>query len=411
MKKTFEIMRYEFSSALRRKSFLLIAFGIPTIAVIIFAGINLVRSNDSTSSTTGQAQESFQFEIEGYVDNAGIVSSIPEDIPEGILNPFPSEEAAKKALDNGEITAYYLIPANYVESGDLIYVHPNINPIAEGGQNWVMIWTLYFNLLGGDIEMASNVWSPANYVRRDLSIISSQDGTSPEACTGYTCESNVLIKLLPNLIMVIIYISIVSGGSYLLRLVSNEKDSRVMELLLLSASPNQLLSGKVVSYCIQNWRSNFKFATWFLVSNISPGLGFDFFRAWICDICDNDGRSWSSNAKIISIYFSLFYSLIPVIDQLFIFNHARHETSFTFGCGIEYFPVICSSHDDNQVNCRKCSTLAANSSCCLNNNYGSVYHSGSCTHVPGTNAPIRSTFLNSTLCESIDELILIGDSE
>jgi ABC-2 type transport system permease protein len=252
MKKTFEIMRYEFSSALRRKSFLLIAFGIPTIAVIIFAGINLVRSNDSTSSTTGQAQESFQFEIEGYVDNAGIVSSIPEDIPEGILNPFPSEEAAKKALDNGEITAYYLIPANYVESGDLIYVHPNVNPIAEGGQNWVMIWTLYFNLLGGDIEMASNVWSPANYVRRDLSIISSQDGTSPEACTtpGYTCESNALIQLLPILIMVIIYISIVSGGSYLLRLVSNEKDSRVMELLLLSASPNQLLSGKVVSYCI-----------------------------------------------------------------------------------------------------------------------------------------------------------------
>lgn len=252
MKKTFEIMRYEFSSALRRKSFLLIAFGIPTIAVIIFAGINLVRSNDSTSSTTGQAQESFQFEIEGYVDNAGIVSSIPEDIPEGILNPFPSEEAAKKALDNGEITAYYLIPANYVESGDLIYVHPNVNPIAEGGQNWVMIWTLYFNLLGGDIEMASNVWSPANYVRRDLSIISSQDGTSPEACTtpGYTCESNTLIQLLPILIMVIIYISIVSGGSYLLRLVSNEKDSRVMELLLLSASPNQLLNGKVVSYCI-----------------------------------------------------------------------------------------------------------------------------------------------------------------
>jgi ABC-2 type transport system permease protein len=50
--------------------------------------------------------------------------------------------------------------------------------------------------------------------------------------------------------MAIIYISIVTGGSYLLRLVSSEKDSRVMEILLLSASPNQLLNGKVIGYCI-----------------------------------------------------------------------------------------------------------------------------------------------------------------
>jgi ABC-2 type transport system permease protein len=252
MKKTLEVMRYEFSSALRRKSFLFVAFGIPLLAVIIFAGINIIRSNNSDIGTSEQEQESFQYEVEGYVDKSGIISSIPEDIPDGILTAFSSENEVKEALDKGDITAYYVIPADYIETGDLIYVHPNVNPIAEGGQNWVMIWTLYFNLLGGDIEMASNVWSPANYVRRDLSIISSQDGTSPEACTtpGYTCESNALIKLLPNLIMVIIYISIVSGGSYLLRLVSNEKDSRVMELLLLSASPNQLLSGKVVSYCI-----------------------------------------------------------------------------------------------------------------------------------------------------------------
>jgi ABC-2 type transport system permease protein len=66
----------------------------------------------------------------------------------------------------------------------------------------------------------------------------------------YSCESNPLIQLLPMGIMVIIYISIMYGGSYLLRLVSSEKDSRVMELLLLSASPIQLLNGKVISYLL-----------------------------------------------------------------------------------------------------------------------------------------------------------------
>ena len=252
MKKTLEIIRYEFSSALRRKSFLFIAFGIPFLAVVIFAGINLVRSNDDGSSTAQQEQNSFQFEKEGYVDKAGIVTSIPEDIPEGILIPFSNEISAKEALENNQISAYYVIPADYVASGDLIYVHPEVNPIAEGGQNWVMIWTLYFNLLDGKIELASNVWSPANYIRRDLSQIASQDEASSNECStpGYTCQSNTLIQMLPILVMVIIYVSIISGGSYLLRLVSSEKDSRVMELLLLSASPNQLLSGKVISYCI-----------------------------------------------------------------------------------------------------------------------------------------------------------------
>jgi len=252
MKKTLEIIRYEFSSALGRKSYLFVAFGIPILAVIIFAGINLVRSNNSASTTAEQEQESFQYEVEGYVDKAGIISSIPEDVPAGILRPYSSENAAKEAMENGEITAYYVIPKEYIDTGDMVYVHPDVNPIAEGGQNWVMIWTLYFNLLDGNSELASNVWSPANYVRRDLSLISSPDGAPIDGCSipGSTCESNELIQLLPIFIMAIVYVSIISGGSILLRLVSSEKDSRIMEILLLSASPNQLLNGKVIGYCI-----------------------------------------------------------------------------------------------------------------------------------------------------------------
>jgi ABC-2 type transport system permease protein len=252
MKKTLEIIRYEFVSAISRKSFLFVVFGIPILVVVIFAGITLIRSNSSNSEANEQEQESFQYETEGYVDQAGIISSLPEDIPEDILVPFSSEEIAKLALDDEEITAYYLIPEDYVKTGNLIYVHPKVNPIAEGGQNWVMIWTLYFNLLDGNMELASDVWSPANYVRTDLSKIAVGNESAAGECStpGYSCESNALIQLLPIGVMAIIYISIVTGGSYLLRLVSSEKDSRVMEILLLSASPNQLLNGKVIGYCI-----------------------------------------------------------------------------------------------------------------------------------------------------------------
>lgn len=252
MKKTLEIIRYELVSAFRRTSFLFVAFGIPIIAVLIFAGISLFKTNNSTSVAVEQDQPSTRLETEGYVDLAGLISFLPNDIPEGVLIPFSSEEAAKLAMESDAIEAYYVIPEDYVETGNLIYVHPKVNPIAEGGQNWVMIWTLYFNLLDGNMELVSDVWSPANYVHKDLSIVAAANGSFSGECStpGFGCESNALMQLLPIGVMAIILFSIISGGSYLLRLVSSEKDSRVMELLLLSASPSQLLNGKVISYCI-----------------------------------------------------------------------------------------------------------------------------------------------------------------
>jgi ABC-2 type transport system permease protein len=252
MRKTLEIIRYELVTAFGRKSYLFIAFGVPVLAVIIFAGFYLIKASKPTDQLTQEVEENFQIETEGFIDYAGIVTSLPEHVPDEVLIPFANQDSAKMALENGEITAYYIIPADYVESGNLIYVHPKLNPIAEGGQNWVMTSTLYYNLLDQNFELASTVWSPANLVPTNLSNIAGTDRTSTGECSspGFTCESNELIQLLPILIVAIIYVSIVTGGSYLLRLVSSEKDSRVMELLILSASPRQLLNGKVISYCI-----------------------------------------------------------------------------------------------------------------------------------------------------------------
>lgn len=250
MKKTLQIIRYELSSALRRPSFVFFAFGVPLLAVLAFGVFTLIKGDQGPKTISEQSEEDNSLFTEGYVDYAGLINMIPSDLPENILVSYSSEIDASSALENGEIEAYYLIPEDYLEDGDLYYIHPETNPLSQGGQIWVMRWTLYVNLLDGDMQLASDIWNPGNINRRNLSI----EGASSTAgdCTtpGYTCESNALIQLLPIGIMAIIYVSIITGGSYLLRLVSSEKDSRIMELLLLSASPNQLLNGKVISYCL-----------------------------------------------------------------------------------------------------------------------------------------------------------------
>ncbi len=252
MRKTLEIMRYEIVSALKRPSFLFFAFGVPLIAVIAFAGYSIISSNRGSSGEVEQAQEESSLDTEGYVDLSGLITMIPNDLPANTLVAYSSETEAQLGLESEEISAYYIISEDYLETGEIVYIHPDVNPIAEGGQDWVMRWTLYVNLLGGDMQMASNIWHPANFNEHDLSKENlASDGSSEDCLTpGYSCESNALIQLLPMGLMAIIYISIISGGSYLLRLVSSEKDSRVMELLLLSASSDQLLNGKVVGYCL-----------------------------------------------------------------------------------------------------------------------------------------------------------------
>ena len=252
MKKTLEIIRYELISALRRPSFLFFAFGIPLIFAIAFAGYSFIQTDRTTGGNSEQNQGKSNLEMEGYVDFAGLITVVPSDLPAKILVPYSNEAEAKSAMEAGTISAYYLIPENYIETGDVVYVHPEVNPFSEGGQIWVIRWTLYVNLLGGDMQLASNIWNPGTFTRHDLSIESvASEGSSGDCLRpGYACESNALIQLLPLVIMVIIYMSILFGGSYLLKLVSSEKDSRVMELLLLSASPNQLLNGKIISYCL-----------------------------------------------------------------------------------------------------------------------------------------------------------------
>ena len=252
MKKTLQIIRHELVSALRRPSFVFFAFGMPILAVLAFGAYTLIKGNQVPEISSEQTQEDDSLNREGYVDYAGLIIMIPNDLPEDILVSYSSEADARSALEAGEIEAYYLIPEDYLEVGDLYYINPETNPLSQSGQIWVMRWTLYVNLLDGEMQIASNIWNPGNINRRNLSTEGSASNSTAGDCTtpGYTCESNALIQLLPIGIMAIIYVSIITGGSYLLRLVSSEKDSRIMELLLLSASPNQLLNGKVISYCL-----------------------------------------------------------------------------------------------------------------------------------------------------------------
>ncbi len=247
MKKIFLVLRYELSKAFNRRSYVFVGFGIPLIAVLIVAAVAVWR-RDSVVEILPVGEEVKELEIEGYVDLAGLISAIPEDLPQDIFVAYPSEDAVARALNEGEIYAYYIIPEDYLEQGTVIYVNTGANPFESDSQEWMMRWTLLVEMLGGDIEFASLVLNPVDLTVERRGEETSPDRYSEEDCSrpGPACRSNPLIEMLPMILVVIFFVSLTMNSGMLLSNISGEKQNRTMEILMLSITPQQMLAGKML---------------------------------------------------------------------------------------------------------------------------------------------------------------------
>ena len=251
MKKILLIIRQELITTFSRPSFLIVAVGVPLLSALIFGGVKLIqsRSADSGTASTDAAQE-WEMEVEGYIDHSGLIEIIPPDLPEGYLMPFQNEDQAKAALAGGEISAYYIIPADYVEEGEIFYVFPETRPLIEDGQKWVMQRTLMVNLLEGDLEKADQIWNPV-WQLHERSITPPAGGdtaSADEACSrpGAACQSNDLVRYIPSIMAGLFYISFMLSSTMLFSSVGTEKENRTLEVLLVSISPRQMLAGKTI---------------------------------------------------------------------------------------------------------------------------------------------------------------------
>jgi ABC-2 type transport system permease protein len=235
MKKSLLVLRNEIITTVTRKSFLFTTFGLPLIAGLIFLGASALRGN-TLSALTGStaAPDKTELHVEGYIDHSGLIKVIPEDIPGGILVAYPDEDSAHQALRAGEIAAYYIIPADYIVSGDLIYINPEYSWTSGKSQSWVMRQTLTANLLNNDPEQIQRFWNVMNVEVKALAPSQERDRDNP------------LTFVIPQATMIIFYVVILMSSSLLLNSVTVEKQNRVMEILMSSIRPRQLLTGKII---------------------------------------------------------------------------------------------------------------------------------------------------------------------
>jgi ABC-2 type transport system permease protein len=235
MNKTLLVLKHEIITILSRPSFLFAIFGIPIIGATVFIIAGQLSKGTSAQNILIQLISSPPTtQTEGYIDQSGIIKVIPNSVQAGLLVSFPDEASAIQALENGKISAYYIIPTDYIQSGEITYIRPDFNPLGSSGQSALLEWILNVNLLGGDTQTATLLNGPSNTQKESLSPEPQRDA------------NNMLTYFMPYAVMMLFYIIILSTASLMLSTVAKEKENRVMEILMVSVTPRQLLTGKVV---------------------------------------------------------------------------------------------------------------------------------------------------------------------
>ncbi len=235
MNKILLVLKHEMVTILTSKSFLFAMFGLPLIGSLIFGAASLVNKNSQASNVLSAVIGGpVQSVREGYVDESGLIRLTPPDLMADALRAYPDEASARQALAAGEITAFYIISNDYLSTGKLTYIQPNFSPFADQGTSWRIKRLLQINLLDGDIRLANRVSAPLNLT------------VQPTAPQTQRDQDNPLTFFLPYAVTILYYIVILGAASLLLNSVTKEKETRVIEILMLSVSPRQLLTGKIL---------------------------------------------------------------------------------------------------------------------------------------------------------------------
>lgn len=244
--KTWVIARGEAVKHLRKPTFWVALFALPLLAaVIIFVtgsgtdqgssipGLGVIESSDLAS---GKPQV-------GVVDQSGLVGAVPASFPPelaALYRLYPSQAEAERALAADEIPTFYVVPADYLASGKLEQVSPQLSPFAGQLQGDLIELLLTTSLLDSkDVRYASAIMDVTAALRVQRLDAPAAGEVSERDRMSAAFSAGMAFAL-------ILYAAIFSSANLLLQALIEEKENRVIEVVLSSASPKAILRGKIL---------------------------------------------------------------------------------------------------------------------------------------------------------------------
>ncbi len=262
----------ELLRSMRQMTYVLVTLSIPVILLLVFAGVTIFRA--VSEGPEREQTEVMTASLTGVV-NLSADLNLPALFP-GLVALSTREEAVQALLD-GSISELYVVPADYLQTGSLEWLTASSRERPTGADSSRIADLLRAAVAGEQLppEILERALSPATFDR----LLIGEDGETAEDDGNDFNAGRFLLGFFGSLMLIF---SIAMGGSALLKSVAEEKENRMIEVLLTSARPISIMLGKVLAIGLAGlfqmavWMTSFLLVTPRIFGAFPDASAFDF---------------------------------------------------------------------------------------------------------------------------------------
>jgi len=233
------VATFEFISTVTRKGYLITTFGMPVFLAIYatVVAVPAIVAGRATQETT----------IYGVVDTADLVH-LRQDVTapktRAVFRPVATEPDARVSLARGALAGYFVVPADFLERGVMDIYTPAAfsasNPTGRDSRD-AFADLVRARLLGErvDANLSARIRDPFADARR---FAVTKNGEVSDA----GALASALRVVVPLLFMILFMISVMMTSGYLIQGTALEKENKVVDVLLASANPDEIMGGKLI---------------------------------------------------------------------------------------------------------------------------------------------------------------------
>ena len=221
------VIRFEIVRTLKKKSFWFMAVGFPLMMAVIF-GI-IFMSNKSTDEAVKELEKQ-QFSI-AVTDDSHLVN--PAIITALKAKTYPAKQQGIDAVKSGSLDGYVYYPADL--SKQSIEVYGKDTGIFNNGRYEGVARALLLNSVQSTISPQIS------------SVIKGSAQTTVTTYRDGEVYDPMKQMIFPSIFLVLFYLLIAFFGSQMLVSTTEEKENRVIEMILTSIEARTLIIGKIIS--------------------------------------------------------------------------------------------------------------------------------------------------------------------
>ena len=225
------IFTEEFRRAIHRRIYHILTLAVPVILLILLVAVPVIRGMADDEKDDDKDQDQI-----GILQLSSELAVDPDTVPG--FQTYKDQESGIAALLAKEIEGFFVIPEDYLATGRVEWFDPEAG-FPGGSQRGRVRFFLRAALVGDALapELVTRMLDPADFNRIKVNNDGSIDEDPDRA-------GRVLVPLIFGVLLIF---GIMMGGGILLNSIAEEKETRMIEVLLTSVSPLAVMVGKVLA--------------------------------------------------------------------------------------------------------------------------------------------------------------------